>query len=121
MPRSTNGPASRARRKNIVNRAKGYRGSRHRLLKTAKQAVDKAGQYAYRDRRTKKRDFRRLWIARINAATRNAGMTYSRFIQGLRLAEVDVNRKMLAEIAATDTDRFNELVELAKAKLETAQ
>lgn len=121
MPRSTNAPASRARRKRIVKAAKGYRGSRHRLLKTAKQAVDRAGQYAYRDRRTRKRDFRRLWIARINAAVRSGGMTYSRFIQGLKLAEIDINRKMLAEMAATDEVRFNELVEIVKTKLAAAR
>lgn len=121
MPRSTNAPASRNRRRKILKRAKGYRGSRHRLLKTAKQAVDHAGVYAYRDRKVRKRDFRRLWIARINAATRANGMSYSRFIQGLKEANINVNRKMLADIAATDEARFTEIVKLAKTSLDTAQ
>ena len=120
MPRSTNAPASRRRRKKVLNRASGFFGSRHRLLKTARQAVEHAGQYAFRDRKAKKRDFRQLWIARINAATRASGLSYSRFIRGLKLANVDVNRKMLAEIAATDQVRFNELVELVKTALQTA-
>ncbi len=118
MPRATNSPASRSRRKKIVKKAAGYRGSRHRLFKTAKQAVDHAGLYAYRDRRARKRDFRKLWIARINAATRANGLSYSRFMNGLKLANVEVNRKMLAEMAVTDAQGFNQLVDLAKAKLE---
>lgn len=120
MPRSTNAPASRNRRRRILKRAKGYRGSRHRLLKTAKQAVDRAGQYAYRDRKVRKRDFRRLWIARINAAVRAHGLTYSRFIKGLKLAEIEINRKMLAEIAVSDTTAFSQIVETAKSKLDAA-
>ena len=120
MPRSTNAPASRNRRRRILKRAKGYRGSRHRLLKTAKQAVDRAGQYAYRDRKVRKRDFRRLWIARINAAARAHGLTYSRFIKGLKLAEIDINRKMLAEIAVSDQAAFSQIVETVKSKLESA-
>ena len=120
MPRSTNAPASRNRRRKILKLAKGYRGSRHRLLKTAKQAIDHAGQYAYRDRKARKRDFRKLWIARINAATRANGMSYSRFIQVLKQANIDVNRKMLADIAATDEARFTEIVELAKTSLDGA-
>ncbi len=120
MPRSTNAPASRNRRRRIVKRAKGYRGSRHRLLKTAKQAVDRAGQYAYRDRKVRKRDFRRLWIARINAAARAHGLTYSRFIKGLKLADIDINRKMLAEIAVSDQAAFSQIVETAKSKLDPA-
>lgn len=120
MPRSTDAPASRRRRKKYIKLAKGYRGSRHKLLKTAKQAVDHAGQYAYRDRRNKKRDFRRLWIARINAATRAEGINYSQFIRGLRLAEVDVNRKLLADIAVCDLAHFSQLVNIAKAKLEAS-
>jgi large subunit ribosomal protein L20 len=118
MPRATNAPASRKRRRKYLKQAKGYFGSRHRLMKTARQAVEKAGQYAYRDRKQRKRQFRQLWIARINAATRAEGLTYSRFMQGLRLAEVDVNRKMLAEIAVTDSAKFAELVALAKSKLQ---
>ncbi len=120
MPRSTNAPASRSRRKKFIKRAAGYRGSRHRLLKTARQAVEHAGTYAYRDRKTRKRDFRKLWIARINAATRAEGLTYSRFILGLKLANINVNRKMLAEIAATDEAGFQRLVEVVKAKLQAA-
>ena len=118
MPRASNVPASRRRRKKFIKRATGYRGSRHRLYKTARQAVERAGLYAYRDRRARKRDFRKLWIARINAATRACGISYSRFICGLKRANVDVNRKMLAEIAATDEVGFQQLVELAKANLD---
>jgi len=121
MPRSTGAPASRSRRKKILKLAKGYRGSRHRLLKTAKQAVDHAGQYAYRDRKVRKREFRRLWIARINAATRANGLTYSQFMKGLKLAEIDINRKMLSEIAIHDKEAFTQIVEKAKSQLETAQ
>lgn len=117
MPRASNSPASRRRRKKIVKRASGYRGSRHRLLKTAKQAVDKAGEYAYRDRRARKRDFRRLWIARINAGARANGLSYSRFMSGLKKANIDLDRKVLAEIAATDEAAFAQLVQRAKATL----
>ncbi len=120
MPRASNAAASRRRRKKVLKQASGYRGSRHRLYKTAFQAVEHAGVYAYRDRKARKRDFRKLWIARINAASRACGMSYSRFIQGLRLANVDINRKVLAEIAATDEASFEQLVELAKAKLDSA-
>ncbi len=120
MPRATNSPASRDRRKKILNRAKGYRGAHSKLLKTAKQQVDHSGVYAFRDRRVRKREFRRLWIARINAAARAAGIPYSRFMQGLKLAELDVNRKMLAEIAATDEANFQKIVEIVKAKLAAA-
>ncbi len=120
MPRATSSPASRSRRKKILKLAKGYRGSRHRLLKTAKQAVDHAGQYAYRDRKVRKREFRKLWIARINAATRANGMTYSQFVNGLKKAEIEINRKMLADLAVHDIDRFNEIVAIAKTKLEAA-
>jgi large subunit ribosomal protein L20 len=120
MPRALNNPASRQRRKKIIKLAAGYRGSRHRLWKTAKQAVDHAGQYAYRDRRTRKRDFRKLWIARINAGARANGMTYSHFINGLKKANIDLDRKVLAEIAATDENAFAAIVEQAKAALETS-
>ena len=98
MPRAKNSAASRRRRKKYIKMASGYRGSRHRLMKTARQAVEHAGVYAYRDRKVRKRDFRKLWIARINAATRACGITYSRFICGLKLANIDLDRKMLAEI-----------------------
>ncbi len=117
MPRSTNAPASRSRRKKFLKLASGYRGSHHRLYKTARQAVEHAGVYAYRDRKTRKRDFRKLWIARISAATRACGLNYSRFILGLKLAKVDINRKMLADIAATDEVAFGHLVAQAKEQL----
>lgn len=117
MPRATNAPASRDRRKKILKLAEGYRGSHHRLLKTAVQAVQHAGVYAYRDRKVRKREFRKLWIARINAATRAHGLTYSRFINGLKLAEIDLNRKVLADIAVMDDAAFAQLVELVKSKL----
>jgi len=118
MPRSTNAPASRARRKKFLELASGYRGSRHRLIKTARQATEHAGVYAYRDRKVRKREFRKLWIARINAATRACGITYSRFMNGLKLADIGVNRKMLADIAVTDEPAFIELVKLVKARLD---
>jgi large subunit ribosomal protein L20 len=120
MPRTSNAPASRRRRKKYIKLASGYRGSRHRLIKTARQAVEHSGQYAYRDRKARKRDFRKLWIARINAATRANGMPYSRFILGLRKANIDVNRKVLAEMAVSDEAGFTKLVELAKAELDQA-
>ncbi|HPO12932.1 MAG TPA: 50S ribosomal protein L20 [Candidatus Hydrogenedentes bacterium] len=120
MPRATNNPASRDRRRKILKLAEGYRGSRHRLLKTAKQAVDHAGQYAYRDRKARKRDFRKLWIARINAGARAHGITYSRLINGLKKANVSLDRKALAEIAATDDVAFAQIVEQAKAALEAS-
>lgn len=119
MPRATNKPASRNRRRKIIKKAAGYRGSRHRLLKTAKQAVDHSEQYAYRDRKTRKRDFRRLWIARINAGARAHGMSYNRFINGLRKADIDLDRKMLAELAVSDDQAFAQLVEQSKAALES--
>ncbi len=120
MPRATNNPASRARRKKILKLASGYRGSRHRLIKTAKQAIDHAGQYAYRDRKARKRDFRALWIARINAGARANGLTYSRFISGLKMASIGLDRKSLAEIAATDEVAFAQIVAQVKAALEAA-
>ncbi|HOZ47269.1 MAG TPA: 50S ribosomal protein L20 [Candidatus Hydrogenedentes bacterium] len=118
MPRATNGPAARSRHKKVLKQASGYRGSRHRLYKTAYQAVEHAGTYAYRDRKARKRDFRQLWIARINAATRTYGLSYSRFICGLKMADLDLNRKMLAEMAATDEVAFEQLVQIAKSKLD---
>jgi len=117
MPRATNNPASRARRKKILKLASGYRGSRHRLYKTAQQAVDRAGQYAFRDRRAKKREFRQLWIARINAGVRAHGLSYSRFISGLKLANIELDRKVLADLAATDEAAFGQIVEQVKASL----
>ncbi len=120
MPRSTNAPASRNRRRKVLKRAKGYRGSRHRLLRTAREAVQHAGVYAYRDRRNRKREFRRLWIARINAASRLNGLNYSTFMRGLKLANIEVDRKVRADMAVTDAAGFAELVKLAKAQLDPA-
>jgi len=117
MPRATNNPASRERRKKILKLAEGYRGSRHILNKTAQQAVARAGQYAYRDRRAKKRMFRRLWIARINAGARSCGISYNRFMEGLKKAEIMVDRKVLADLAVADAAAFSVLVERAKAAL----
>ncbi|WP_407372449.1 50S ribosomal protein L20 [Carnobacterium sp.] len=117
MPRVKGGTVTRKRRKKILKLAKGYYGSKHILFKTAKQQVMKSYTYAYRDRRQKKRDFRKLWIARINAAARLNNMSYSTFMHGLKLAEIDVNRKMLAEIAVTDAPAFTALAEQAKTAL----
>lgn len=119
MPRATNAPASRSRRKKFLKLASGYRGSHHRLYKTARQTVEHAGVYAYRDRKARKRDFRKLWIARINAATRACGLSYSRFILGLKLANIDINRKTLADIAVTDEVAFGLLVDRVKEQLST--
>jgi len=102
------------RHKKILKLAKGYRGSKHKLFRVAKEQVMKSGQYAYIHRRLKKRDFRKLWIARINAAARNNGTTYSRMVHGLKEAGVDINRKMLADLAVNDPQGFTKLVELAK-------
>ena len=117
MSRVTNAPASRRRRKRILKQAKGYWGGRKNLFRTAREAVERAGRYAYRDRRLRKRDFRRLWIARINAAARENGISYSRFLDGLKKADVDVNRKVLAEIAVSDSAAFARLVDVAKSQL----
>ena len=119
VPRVKGSVATRARRKKILKLAKGYFGSKRSLFRTARQAVMKSLMYAYRDRRQRKRDFRRLWIVRINAATRLSGLSYSKFMHGLKLAGVDVNRKMLAELACTDLPAFNELVEVSKGELVT--
>ena len=105
---------ARKKRRATLERAKGYRGEAHSSYKRAKEAVMKADAYAYRDRRNRKRDFRRLWITRINAAARQEGMSYSEFIHGLNEAGVEVNRKMLAEIAVSDPDGFRRFVELAR-------
>jgi len=115
MPRATNNVASRRRRKKILKQAKGYRGGRSKLIRTASDAVDRAGQYAYRDRRQKKRNFRSLWITRINAAARENGTTYSQLISGLDKAGVEVNRKVLADLAITSPESFKALVEKANA------
>jgi large subunit ribosomal protein L20 len=105
------------RRKKILKQAKGYRGGRHRLYIPAKETVERALQFAYRDRRAKKRQFRRLWITRINAAARQHGLTYSRLIHGLKAAEVEIDRKLLAELAVNDPTGFARLAETAKSRL----
>ena len=117
MPRVKRGVTARARHKKVLAQAKGYRGRRKNVFKIAKQAVMKAGQYAYRDRRNKKRDFRVLWIARINAAAREAGMTYSRFMAGLKKGAIEIDRKVLADLAVFDKPAFSKIVEQAKASL----
>ena len=113
MARVKSSVASRNRRKKVLKLASGYRGGRSKLIRTAKEAVDKAGNHAFRDRRAKKRTFRRLWISRINAATRVHDLSYSRFIDGLNKAGVEVNRKMLADLAVRDPGAFAELVRIA--------
>ena len=117
MPRVKRGVTARARHKKILALAKGYRGRRKNVFRVAKQAVMKAGQYAYRDRRNRKRVFRRLWIARINAAARECGITYSQFINGMNKAGITLDRKVLADIAVHDKAAFAGIVEQAKAKL----
>ena len=117
MPRSTNSPASRQRKKKKVKLASGYYNSRGRLYKLATFTLLKALRYAYRDRLARKRDFRRLWITRIGAATRPYELSYSRFISGLKKAGVDLNRKILADLAVRNKDAFSHLVELAKKAL----
>ena len=114
MARVKNGAVTKARHKKVLKAAKGYFGSKHRLYKTAKEQLMHSGQYAFRDRKQKKRDFRKMWIARINAACRANEISYSRFIEGLTKAGVEVNRKMLSEIAINDEKAFAELVKVAK-------
>ncbi len=118
MARVKGGTIHRARRKKVMDRAKGYFGSKHRLYKSAKEQVMHSGKYAYRDRRQKKRDFRKLWITRINAACRMNDISYSKFINGLNIAGVTINRKMLAEIAIDNAETFTNLVNIAKEALE---
>src|SRR5437763_17067451 len=115
--RVTNAPASRKRRTRMIRAAKGFRMRRSKLYRYASDAVDHGRQYAFRDRRVKKRTFRALWQIRINAAVRAAGMTYSRFMEGLKAAKVALDRKVLADIAAQDAPAFNQLIELAKSAL----
>ncbi len=115
--RVTNAVASRKRRKRMIEAAKGFRLRRSKLYRYAKDAIEHGRQYAYRDRKNKKRTFRALWNPRINAAARDAGITYSRFIEGLKAAEVEVNRKVLADIAAQDESAFTELIKVAQAGL----
>jgi large subunit ribosomal protein L20 len=117
MPRATNSPASRARRKRVLLRAKGFRGFRSKLYRYAKDAVIKARQYEYRDRKKRKGQFRRLWIQRISAASRAQEITYSRFMEGVKAANIDVDRKILADLAVNDISAFNAIVELAKGAL----
>ena len=114
MARVKNGAVTKARHKKVLKEAKGYFGSKHRLYKTAKEQLMHSGQYAFRDRKQKKRDFRKLWITRINAACRLNDISYSRFIEGLNKAGVEINRKMLSEIAINDPKAFSELVKVAK-------
>ena len=117
MPRVKRGVTAHARHKKILDLAKGYRGRRKNVYRIAKQAVMKAGQYAYRDRRAKKREFRALWIVRINAAVRDLDMSYSVFIAGLKKAEIEIDRKVLADLAVHDRAAFNKIAEQVKASL----
>jgi large subunit ribosomal protein L20 len=117
MARVKRGVQARARHKKVLKQAKGYYGARSRVYRVAFQAVTKAGQYAYRDRRQRKRQFRQLWIARINAAARQNGLSYSRFINGLKKAAIEIDRKILADIAVYDKTAFTFLVEKAQASL----
>ena len=118
MARATNAPASRERRKKVVDQARGYRGRRSKLFRYAKDAVTKAKYWAYRDRKTRKRNFRMLWQRRINAAARANGLTYSRFIEGLKAAGIDLDRKILADLAVTDEAAFQGIFAKVKAALE---
>jgi large subunit ribosomal protein L20 len=115
MARVKRGVTAHAKHKKVLKAAKGYRGARRNIFRVAKQAVIKAGQYAYRDRRQRKRQFRRLWVARINAAARECGLSYSRFINGLHKLGIDIDRKMLAELAVFNKDAFAILADQAKA------
>jgi large subunit ribosomal protein L20 len=117
MARVKRGVTARARHKKVLDEAKGYYGARRKVYRVAKQAVIKAGQYAYRDRRQRKRQFRSLWIVRINAAAREFGLSYSRFMDGLNRAEIEVDRKVLADLAVHDLAAFGALAEKAKASL----
>ena len=117
MPRVKRSVTARARHKKVLKQAKGYQGARSRTIKVAKQAVTKAGQYAYRDRKQRKRQFRALWIIRINAAAREHGLSYSRFMNGLHKAEIEVDRKILADLAVRDKMAFKALAEKAQAAL----
>ena len=118
MPRATNAPASRERRKRVLDKAKGYRGRRSKLFRYAKDATMKAQYWAYRDRKTRKRNFRNLWIQRINAACRDQGTTYSRFIEGLAAANIAIDRKALAELAVTDPTAFKSIFDRAAEALQ---
>lgn len=117
MPRTKNGVQTRARRNKVLKQAKGFIGGRRRLFKNAKETIERGWNYAYRDRRVRKRDFRALWIARINAATRAHGLTYSAFINGLKKAEIEVDRKILADLAIYEPESFGRFIDAAKAAL----
>lgn len=117
MPRASSNVQRTRRRKKVLKQARGYRGGRHRLYIPAKETLERGLQYAYRDRRNKKRQFRKLWITRINAAAREHGLSYSRFMYGLKAAEVEIDRKLLADLAINDPEGFAELAATAKAKL----
>lgn len=117
MARVKGGFVVRRRHKKVLKLAKGYFGSKHRIYKTANEQVMKSMQYAYRDRRSKKRDFRKLWIVRINAAARMNGLSYSKLMHGLKLADININRKMLADLAVNDLNAFNSLATAAKEKI----
>jgi large subunit ribosomal protein L20 len=116
MPRVKRGVTARKRRNRILNEAKGYYGARSKLFKTAREAVERGWRYAYRDRKQRKRTFRALWITRINAAARENGLSYSRLINGLKCANVEVDRKILAQLAVTDPQAFGALADLAKSQ-----
>ena len=120
MARAVNGTISRRRRKKILDMAKGYRGMRSRAFRKARESVEKALCYAYRDRRAKKRSFRRLWIARINAAVRAEGLTYSQFIHGLKKANIELDRKVLSDLAIHNADSFKVLTRTARSQLDAA-
>src|SRR3954453_1799053 len=119
MPRATNAPASRERRKRVLEKTKGYRGRRSKLFRYAKDAIMKAQYWAYRDRKTRKRNFRSLWIQRINAACRQHGLTYSRFMEGVTAAQIEVDRKILADLAVRDEAAFKAILEQAVQALES--
>ena len=117
MPRATNNPAAKQRRKRILKRTKGFYGGKKNQIREGRHAAERAMAYAYRDRKTRKRDFRRLWITRINAAARLNGLSYSHFINGLKKAQIDIDRKMLADLAVHDEQGFAKLAEVAKNAL----
>ena len=117
MPRSVPKVASRRRRKKLLKQTKGFRGGRGNLIKKARETLERSMRFSYRDRRNKKRDFRRLWIVRINAGARMHGLSYSKFMHGLKLANVEIDRKILAEMAVNDQETFAELVDLAKSNI----
>ena len=116
MARATNNPASKARRKKVLHQARGYWGAKSKLNRSAQEAVDRAQSYAYRDRRQRRREFRRLWIQRINAAARLHGLNYSRFMNGLKACNVEIDRKVLADLAVRDEASFATLAEMVKAQ-----